>query len=279
MKKILKFLILSAITLTFNTAFADEITQASLDKIMALSGLNKQVAEYPGAIIAGVEQASSQQGTAIPDQKFNSIKNAVNTSFRSSTILKKIKSDIKNNISELEARELLEWYESPVGRKITQAEEAASKPESLQHMMSMAQSLFSDEERVKIALQIDSLMKSTETASFLHKNTLISVFTAFSTTMSPETSASQIAQLKSTIKSQEQQITENIRQLVVLSLVYSYRDIQVNDVELYTSFLAQATSLKFTSLVTKSMEHNLNMAISEMASKLALDLNEKTTES
>ena len=69
MKKILKFLILSAITLTFNTAFAEEITQASLDKIMALSGLNKQVAEYPGAIIAGVEQASSQQGTVIPDQK------------------------------------------------------------------------------------------------------------------------------------------------------------------------------------------------------------------
>ena len=63
-----------------------EITGVSLDKLMALSGLKKQVAELPGLVRAGVEEAR-QKGSAIPDVEFRDVQKSIEGAFQPSEIL------------------------------------------------------------------------------------------------------------------------------------------------------------------------------------------------
>jgi len=73
---------------------ARDITVVSLDKLMALSGLNKQIAELPGLVRTGLEQAR-QQGPPISDAEFGEVQRSIEGAFKPSESLRTIGKEIK----------------------------------------------------------------------------------------------------------------------------------------------------------------------------------------
>jgi hypothetical protein len=251
-----------------NFAFSGEITEDSLNKLMALSGLDKQISELPGIIQAELEQAK-QQGTPIPDTEFNEVKSSIVRAFEPSVILSTIGLEIKKNIPEQEAKDLLAWYESDLGRQITKAEEDASTHVAYQEMIKNAQALLADEKRVESAKKIDRLIDATGMAMQLQENAGLAVFTAISTAMNPGQSVN-TEDFKALMSAQEQQVRANVEQFVLLSFVYSYRDIDMASLDKYISFLERPNTKKFNDSVIKGLTHALNKSIDGMAKSLAV---------
>ncbi len=268
MKKVIQGASILIMIFILSIVWAEEIAEDSLDKLMALSGLNKQIAEFPGLVQVGVEQAR-QQGSPISDAEFGEMQRSIESAFQPSEILSTIGIEIKNNISELEAKDLLAWYESDLGRMITKAEENASTPAAYQEMIKEAQSLLADEKRVKFAKKIDSLLNVTDMTMQLQENTGVAVFTAISTVMNPGQSVN-IEAFKAQMSAQEQQMRANIEQLVIISLVYSYKDIDMASIEKYVKFFERPNTKKFNDSVIKGMKYAFNQSIDKMAKSLAV---------
>jgi hypothetical protein len=268
MKTVIKIPLLLTMILIPSIVWAGDIAKDSLDKLMSFSGLNKQVAQFPGMVRVGVEQAR-QQGSPIPDAEFVEVQRLIEGAFQPSEILSAIGKEIKSGISESEAKDLLDWYESGLGRRITKAEENASTPAAYQEMTKEAQSLLSDEKRVKFAKKIDSLVNATDMTMQLQEKIGVAVFTAISTVMNPDQQVN-IGPFEAQLSAQEQQVRANIEQLVIVSFVYCYKDIDIGSIEKYIKFLERSSTRKFNDSVIKGMNHALNRSIDKMAKSLAV---------
>jgi hypothetical protein len=268
MKTVIKIPLLLTMILIPSIVWAGDIAKDSLDKLMSFSGLNKQVAQFPGMVRVGVEQAR-QQGSPIPDAEFVEMQRLIEGAFQPSEILSAIGKEIKSGISESEAKDLLDWYESGLGRRITKAEENASTPAAYQEMTKEAQSLLSDEKRVKFAKKIDSLVNATDMTMQLQEKIGVAVFTAISTVMNPDQQVN-IGLFEAQLSAQEQQVRANIEQLVIVSFVYCYKDIDIGSIEKYIKFLERSSTRKFNDSVIKGMNHALNQSIDKMAKSLAV---------
>ena len=134
MNKIIQSGTLLLTLLISNITWAGSLNDNSLSQLMALSGLNKQAAQIPGLIKVGVAQAR-QQGAAIPDAEFAEVQKSIGSAFSTSEFLSTLGDEIKNNVSEEDAKDLFTWYKSSLGRRITQAEENASTPAAYQKMI------------------------------------------------------------------------------------------------------------------------------------------------
>ncbi len=103
----------------------------------------------------------------------------------------------------------------------------------------------------------------------LQENTEVAVFTALSTIMNPGQSVN-IERFKDQVSAQEQQKRANIEQLVILSLVYSYRDLNMDSIEKYVNFLKRPITRKFNDSVIKGMMYALNQSIDNVAKSVAI---------
>ncbi len=208
MNKVSLCVALVLILIAPGVAGPEEIKSDSFSKLMALSGLQKQVAEFPGMVRLGVEQAR-EQGTPIPNAEFDEVMSSIDGAFQPSEILTAISIQARGSISESEARDLLSWYESDIGRQITKAEEAASTPTAYREMIRNARALLSDRTRVEIAKKLDELLNATDMAMQLQKDAGTAVFIAVSKVMNPDQPV-QMDGFKSHIREQEQQIRKNV---------------------------------------------------------------------
>lgn len=273
MKKMIQSALLLAAIFIPAFAQASPLTAGSLDKLLALSGLKKQIAQYPGLVRAGLEQAR-QEGASMPDAEFQELRNLTENAFRPSAILDTVGMEIKKNISESEAKDLFVWYESDLGKMFTRAEENASTPSAYQEMLKQAQVLFSDQSRVKLARRLDSLLNVTDVTLQLEENTTLAVFAVFATVAKPDQPVN-IEALRAQLSAQEQQRRANAEQLVILSFLYAYKDINPADMEKYLKFLERPNTRKFNDSVMKGIKHGFNQSLEKMAKSLAILLKKK----
>ncbi|MFP3976834.1 hypothetical protein [Marinobacter sp. KMM 10035] len=160
------------------------------------------------------------------------------------------------------------WYESDLGREITRAEESASTPEAYQKMMQSAQSLLENSERVEFANRLDVLMGATEMTMGIQEHTGIAVYSAIMTAMQPDAPLN-IEPFKAQMDAASEQTRAAIKQMVTISFLYSYRNIETNNLKKYGKFLNDATTLKFNKTIMDSMNSGLESSVSKWADLLA----------
>lgn len=130
----LSFLLLSLCFLTSaNGAAVDQLAQ----DLMVKSGLDNQIQQVPLLVQAGMAQAQQEAGGLPEDllKEWNSITaSAFDPAILREGVLKQIKAEL--GVADMKA--VLDWLDSPAGRKITQMEESASTPEAYAEMRAMA---------------------------------------------------------------------------------------------------------------------------------------------
>ena len=247
-------------------SYAD-VSDESINKLLDLSGLTMQVDQIPDLIKTGMAQAK-QQGTPIPDAEYSSLINSANESILPSEIIEGIRVSLKKSINEKEAQKLLGWYESDLGKEITHAEESASTPEAYQQMMQSAQSLLENSERVEFANRLDVLLGATDMTMGIQEHTGIAVYSAIMTAMQPDAPLN-IEPFKAQMDAASVQTRAALKQMVTISFVYSYKNIETNNLKKYEYFLNDATTMKFNKTIMDSMNRELKSSVSKWADVLA----------
>lgn len=267
--------VLTILLLIPTLAFSAYVSKGSLYKFMEISGLNKQVAELPGMVEAGLQQAQQQQ-QGMPEELFTEIVRASTKAFEPNRFRAYISNEIRTGITENEAMKLIAWYETALGKEITAAEINASKPDAYLEMLANTEALMAETELIAKARKIDNLVGATDLAMEIQTKTAIAVYAAVVMAKNPGQKVD-IAGFKNQLNAQKEQMRANAESLVLLSLVFTYKDIDPAKIDKYIAFLGTAEVQRANASILKGTSAAFVKSINNMAKSLRIALRKQAS--
>ncbi len=252
---------------------ADKISEKSLDKILQGSGLAAQIEQFPELIKVGMEEARGQEG-ALPAFAYDLILASIDQTILASDILSGIRSSLRDEISQDEANELIKWYGSPLGKKISEAETKAANPEVYNEIAATEEQLLKDTQRLESAKRFDDLLNATAMNTDIQKHTSIAIFSAVMTAREPDKEVD-VAPFSAYLDSVAEQTKETIYKDILLSFIYSYKDIPLDELTVYEKFLNKKPSKNFNRVIVESMSREIENSITKWATSLTSILKRK----
>jgi len=137
--------------------------EALARELYELSGLEKQVAQLGELSVAGLNEAYEQEG--LPERFYEYLLPLARDAYNVHKIRRDLLQRIEKNLDITCIEAVLIWLQSPQGRKITIAEEAASTPEGIQRMQAFAAQLQTNPtslRRLQLVKRLDKANNSTE---------------------------------------------------------------------------------------------------------------------
>ncbi len=257
---VLVFCFLSSVCL----ASSDDKT---IDRLIDLSGLTKQVEMLPEMLKTGLQEGA-QQGGGLPADKMMALMQSVDGNVSPLAILTPIHESLKASLSGDEVEQLLAWYESDLGKKITAIEEQASTTEAYMDMMEKAPQLMADTKRVESAMKMDELLGATEMGVNAQMSISLAVVSAMMKIAAPDQEV-QLDGFKAQMAAMEPQMKAGVQQMTILSFVYTYQSVDDARMAKYMAFLDNTTTRKFNDLAVAGMTKGLETAIAKWVGDLS----------
>ncbi len=279
-KKIALWAPLLALLVFAGTASAAGLSDDSLNKLLDLSGIDKQIGAFPDLLKLGVDRAqaaakaqAAQGGQQAPlsDQDFSDLKTAMVDAFQPGPLLQSTGGAIRKKVTEPEATKLIAWFESDLGKKITQAEVDASTPAAQQDMINQAQTLLGDKDRMAFAQKLDKLLHATDERIKFQERNATAMLTAVSAKQNPgqQVSADDVKKLKQKIATALEHSRPNLEMATAVSFAYTYRNIDMESLNKYSAFLSSPAARHFYDSSRAGMANGLDQAVARMMDNIS----------
>ena len=239
----------------------------TIDRLLEVSGVSAQVGHFPDLVKSGLPGAK-HEGKPFPEATLAAMAASADETILPGEILSALRESLKTVIDDQEAQALLAWYESDPGKEILRAEEKAAVPGAYDRMIEQAQTLAADKERVAIANRIDILRGATEMSLGLQEDSTLALFEALETVARPD-SPVDTAGLEAQITERREENRRAIGQMVILSFIYSYQDVEFGKLEQYESFLEQPASIRFNETVMDSLRTEFKRSVTAWGEAVA----------
>lgn len=269
MKKLLLIATLLVVTAVSVPAGAAEISDASLHRLLVLSGIQDLVNQFPSMLRLRMEQARQRDRfvhgqASMSEGDYRELEDTMVDAFKPAGILKRIGDEVKKSISEQDAEAMLAWYDSDLGKRIGKAEDESSTPEAYRDMTRSGHSLLADKKRVVFAMDLDKLLHMTDMSTKFQTNAAVAVFVAFSTEKNAHRPAN-LQAFKKRIAAGLEKKRYRIKNGVILSTVYTYRKIDMANLDKYRDFLKSPASQRFNKALMAGLDVGMNRAIEHMS--------------
>ena len=234
-------------------------TDAEFERLMELSGTTRQVEEFQRGVRLGLEQGASH-GDGLPAQALEQMLAGVDEHIRADVILDEIRFAVLKRMSREDVSRLLQWYESPLGQRITQAEIAAARPDSMEQMMTNADALLAMEERVAWAQRLDKLLGGTELNMAIQDDTGAAVYRALIRSQRPDEPVD-LAPYREQMAVVRPRLRDMMENLVILNIVHTYRGFDMQTLDRYEVFLNEPLSVMFNKAVGNGMQTGITRVV------------------
>lgn len=246
------------------------VSESSINELMQLSGITKQVDYYPAMIKAGLDE-SRQQGGAIPEREYEAILRAVQRSVKPAEINSGIRFALQTSLNDADVEHLLGWYRSAAGRAVTAAEEQGATPEAYARMLADSESLLADQSRLAFARRLDSILGLTDFTLAIQESTSIAVYAGVLAVVQPQVPLNMV-ELKQQVRATLEQNRSAIEQMVLISTVYSYKSIDLDTLRDYEAFLRDPRTETFNRKVIAGLGAGLENAVANLGLVLGQEL-------
>ncbi|MCM0612847.1 DUF2059 domain-containing protein [Marinobacter sediminum] len=237
-------------------------------KVLAVSPIDDIVAQYPAMMSQGIREGLKRSGQ-MPPMVAETIGHVVSSSFSAAQIEQQIVEGLEERLSDKQLEAVGEWYETPVARKISAAEIAASAPSAWQNIQARAPELnrkYKGTDRARMFDRFDRASRATESAV----DTTIAVQLGLATAMAAFSSDSvHYDQLKQGIEDQRSMLRGVVGQQVYDSYLYTYEGIGAQEMNLYLDFLESPAGTAFSKVVTESIQQAITDPIESVGAQLA----------
>jgi len=240
----------------------------SAQQVLAASPIDDIVDRYPAMMSEGIREGlkRSQQ---LPPMVADTIGYVVTNSFRAADIEQQIVNNLERDLSGKQLEAVESWYKTPVARKISTAEIAASDPAVWKQIQSRAQELnkkYMGTDRAKMFERFDRASRATESAV----DTTIAVQLGLATAMAAFSSDSEnYDELKQSIENQRGKIRGSVEQQVYDSYLHTYEKISAQEMGLYIDFLESGPGAAFSKTVTQSIQQAITDPIESIGNQMA----------
>ena len=260
---IIKPLLITALLITGNAQAAPDARQ-----VLEVSPVDDIVARYPAMMSQGIREGLKQNGQ-LPPMMANTIGNIVSSGFNSVDIEQQIIKDLQAKLTDSQLQAVHDWYETPVARKISSAEIAASEPSAWPKIQSSAMELnsrYKGTRKAEMFDRFDRAARATESAV----DTTIAVQLGLATAMAAFSSDSaNYEQLRQRIESQRSMLRGVVGQQVYDSYLYTYQNIGAQEMDLYLEFLESSAGSAFSKVVTNSIQQAITEPVESIGKQMS----------
>ncbi len=256
--------VLVSIALLWGSAHA----APSAETVLEASPIDDIVAQYPAMMSQGIRQGLKQSGR-LPPFAADSIGHVVSSSYSAAEIQARIVSGLEASLSDQQLQSVMEWYETPVAKKIAKAEVAASRPEAWAEIQARAPELnrqFRGSQRAGMFDRFDKASRATESAvdtSIAVQLGLASALAAFK-----GDNAASYDQIKRQIEGQRGVLEGMVSQQVYDSYLFTYQDVSAAELGLYIQFLESDAGSQFSRVVTNSIQQAITDPIESIGRQM-----------
>ena len=260
---IIKPLLITALLVNGNAQAAPDARQ-----VLEVSPVDDIVARYPAMMSQGIREGLKQNGQ-LPPMMANTIGNIVSSGFNSVDIEQQIINDLQAKLTDSQLQAVHDWYETPVARKISSTEIAASEPSAWPKIQSSAMELnsrYKGTRKAEMFDRFDRAARATESAV----DTTIAVQLGLATAMAAFSSDSaNYEQLRQRIESQRSMLRGVVGQQVYDSYLYTYQNIGAQEMDLYLEFLESSAGSAFSKVVTNSIQQAITEPVESIGKQMS----------
>ena len=260
---IIKPLLITALLVTGTAQAAPDARE-----VLEVSPVDDIVARYPAMMSQGIREGLKQNGQ-LPPMMANTIGNIVSSGFNSVDIEQQIINDLQAKLTDSQLQAVHDWYETPVARKISSAEIAASEPSAWPKIQSSAMELnsrYKGTRKAEMFDRFDRAARATESAV----DTTIAVQLGLATAMAAFSSDSaNYEQLRQRIESQRSMLRGVVGQQVYDSYLYTYQNIGAQEMDLYLEFLESSAGSAFSKVVTNSIQQAITEPVESIGKQMS----------
>ena len=260
---IIKPLLITALLVTGTAQAAPDARQ-----VLEVSPVDDIVARYPAMMSQGIREGLKQNGQ-LPPMMANTIGNIVSSGFNSVDIEQQIIKDLQAKLTDSQLQAVHDWYETPVARKISSAEIAASEPSAWPKIQASAMELnsrYKGTRKAEMFDRFDRAARATESAV----DTTIAVQLGLATAMAAFSSDSaNYEQLRQRIESQRSMLRGVVGQQVYDSYLYTYQNIGGQEMDLYLEFLESSAGSAFSKVVTNSIQQAITEPVESIGKQMS----------
>lgn len=264
MFKLLRFLFLSAALLGVGGVYA-QTDNATAEALARKSGLWEQLSSVAPQVLAGFSEALSQVGTKPSAVEIDRISRVIQDAYSVTGLRAVSVGVIAGKLSARDIADLLRWYDSPVGQRITKLEEEASAEKGdpqalLQQGLALVEKLPPARRRL-----LDELLTETRTAEAMTQitiNTLMAVQQGAASALS-NTPAAPAPKLKAALESQRPQMLKEFAALSLAGFAKVYETMPTEFLEQYVAFVKSAAGRDFNTLCLEALDAAFTEAAAE----------------
>ena len=215
------------------------------------SGIDKQVRQLPQLIRVNVLQAFEQDDRTkeIPRHTKLAISGSVQQAFSPDRFKQTIIKEVRASMTVKDLDNVLNWLDSPLGKKCTRLEDAASTPEIFSDVQKFAARLKHAppaNRRLNILRRLDAAVKATETNVEIAMNTQLAVAYAVVQSLPREQQGS-MKDIAAQLEKNRPQIEAVMKSQTLLFGLYIYRDLTNAELEKYIRFAVSPSGSKYHS--------------------------------
>jgi len=247
--------------------------EATAKRLIVASGL---AAQLPGLQSQMVAQLAEQRGK-LPDALVESLIDAVREAFRPDVMREDVTNVVAKTIALEDMNAALAWLETPVGRRVTRAEEegsAATDPARLQQFIEREQKAKPSPARAQLLKELFEATYVEETTVRTVEAVALGMALGMDSTQPAEKRLG-LARLQAEVKKAlpADEVRQKLRETLPLFYAYTYRDVKDADLASYLAFLRSASGKRYQGGVTAAY----NEVLIRAAVRLGQLVDQKTT--
>lgn len=232
-------------------SYAQNQNSSQVEELFVKSGMQQQLTQLPSIIQAMFNQSAreDEQARKLPKSLLSAMSAAVTEAFAPKKLRETMLSELNAKLTAQDVKEVLQWLDSPTGKKCTRLEEAASTSEAQADMQQYAAKLQASpptSERLKALREFDSAVKATEGAVDTAINTQVALALAIIATF-PAERQMPLDAVSREMEKNRPALEANVRSQVLISHLYTYRSLTEAEIRVYAAFAKSPAGLKYHS--------------------------------
>jgi len=231
-------------------SFAQDQDKSLVRELYVKSGMEEQFGQLPPYLQANLDQVANESAQAqkLPLSFLTAMRASIPVAFAPEKIKEAVLAELSEKLTPQDIKEILQWLDSPLGKKCTQLEEAASTPEAQAEMPQFVAHLKEvppTPERLEALRELDSATKGTDIAVETALQTGFAVVFAVNSTLPKERQSSPDTVLLEMEKSRPA-IEAEVKSLILTNHLYTYKTLTEAEIGRYTDFSKSAIGLKYS---------------------------------
>lgn len=258
-------------------AGASNASQEQQDKediiknIIEISGLGKQLEQYPAMVIAGIEsEEKGFQSRGIDHSQYLKLLDAVKESFRAELFYQEVFSNLVKDYNADYAQSLLKWLSSPLVRKMAALEIEATTVEGMQAERKFAEEMKMappSKARMSLIQRLDEATNSTQQGI----ETRVAITEAMLRIMAPLSRPDQRLsdpQIEHLLDAQRRQLRSE-EPAAQITFLFTYRSASDKELEEYIKGYETAEGIWLNGIINKSIRDAMVSAAANAARRIA----------